>query len=113
MAKTNAQKQRAMRQEALRKWLSNKGLLEKVVDTVEEIDRLACQKIEDFESLDDYVSVVSTAKDKVQILKVGIDARLKMVNKYLPDMTHSAIEADSEDGKFSIVIQSYANKPAE
>ena len=113
MAKTNAQKQRAMRQEELRELLSKKGLIEQVIVDIEKLDELANPKIEDFESAEDYIAVLSTAKDKAGIIKIAIDSRMKVVNKYLPDLRHSEIVGDGDDGALTIKLVSYADKLTE
>lgn len=110
MAKTNAQKQRAMRQEELRELLSKKGLIEQVVEDIKKIDELASLDIKDFEDADEYLSAVLTAKDKAGMIKISIDSRMKVVNKYLPDLKHSEIVGDSEDGSITINLTSYADK---
>jgi hypothetical protein len=91
MAETRAQKNRGLRQEALREQLSNQKHVEQVVKNINKIDKLACLKIDDFNDAEEYLAEVQASKDKVQILKVAIESRLKLVNKYLPDLKSTEI----------------------
>ena len=82
MAKTRAQENRAIRQEALREELSNKGLLVHVLDIAKE--------------LQEPDSVLESTD--IQRLKAAADINLKLINKYLPDIKaveHSG-QIDSE-----------------
>jgi hypothetical protein len=97
MAKTRAQMQRALRQEELRTMLAKKGLVEQVVKNLEKIDQL-----------DEECESFSNALKKLQ---VSNDQRMALIKKYLPDMHHSSIEGDSEDGSITINLVSYADKP--
>jgi len=98
MAKTNAQKQRAMRQEELREYLSNQGLVYHVVDTIKEISEL--------DASGEYFD------KEIKKRQVANDQRMSLIKKYLSDMTHASIEGDSEDGAITIKLVSYADKPA-
>ena len=70
--RTRAQRNRAIRQEALREQLEKQKHVEHVIDMV--------QKIADVDK--------DLEPDKVSRLKIAIDAKMKLVNKYLPDMKH-------------------------
>lgn len=96
MAKTNAQKQRAMRQEELRELISKKGLVQQVLVDIEKIDKLADQKIADFDSFEEYTASMTAAKDKANLIKTAIDSRMKLVNKYLPDLKQQEITMEAE-----------------
>ena len=96
MARTRAQENRAIRQEALREQLSNQKLVEKVVDSIKQIDELAGLDIKDFDDPDLYLASVSSAKDKTFIIKTAIDSRLKLINKYLPDLKQTELIGDPE-----------------
>lgn len=98
MAKTNAQKQRALRQDTLREWLSNKCTAQHLVDNLNKIEDLDPESESFANTLNKY--------------KVANEQRLKIMNKYLPDLHHSAIEGDSEDGSITINLVSYADQPA-
>lgn len=97
MAKTNAQKQRAMRQEELRNLLVNKGLIQKVIEDVGKIDELAELKVKDYNKVEEYLAELSTAKDKASIIKIAVDSRLKLINKYLPDVKSIELTGDEEN----------------
>lgn len=99
MAKTNAQKQRAMRQEKLREYLANQGLLSHVVETIKNISELD--------------PTDQSFTNKLKQKEVLNNQRMALIKKYLPDLSHTSIEPDTEDGKFTITIQSYADKPTE
>jgi len=79
MAMTRAQKNRSIRQEALREELSNKGLLQKVLEDIEKLGRL-----------DDELDPT-----KVNRIKIGIDSRLKLISKYLPDLKATEITGEA------------------
>jgi len=80
MAKTRAQLNRKIRQDALRDQLETKGLLQKVIDTVEEIADLG-------KTMDQH---------ELNRLKTANEQRLKMVNKYLPDLKAVEISGDED-----------------
>jgi hypothetical protein len=81
MAATNAAKQRTMRQEQLRELLSKKGLVEKVLDTAIKLDEQGA-------------SMEST---ELQALKASADLRLKLINKYLPDLKSQELTGEGGD----------------
>lgn len=70
MAQTVAAKNKSIRQEALREWLSNKGLLDKVLDNTKKMEEQA-------KGMD---------PQELQGLKYATDTRLRLVSKYLPDL---------------------------
>jgi len=78
MAKTRAQQNRAIRQEALREQLANQGHIQHVVDCAE---KLGEPKI---------------GSSEVTRLKAKAELHLKLVEKYLPSI--KAIEHTGEDG---------------
>lgn len=80
MAARLADRNRAMRKDALREKLSNGKHLQHVVDMAEKIADLG-------QPLDN---------DQLQRLKVAIDTKLRLINKYLPDV--KSIELTGEDG---------------
>jgi len=71
MAKTRAQENRAIRQEALREQLSKQKHMEHVVDSIRKVEEL---KDDDLSSLE------------LQRYKLIIDTRLSLMKKYLPDV---------------------------
>lgn len=80
MAKTRAQQNRAMRQEALREWLSEKCTAQHLVDNIRKIEEL------DPDS--------STFTNELSKLKTANEQRLKILNKYLPDLKSAEITGD-------------------
>lgn len=72
MAQTRAQKIRAERQEQLRDYLASRGLIDHVLDLT--------AKMEELEGSSE------TAQFDLQKLKSSADTRLKLINKYLPEM---------------------------
>ncbi len=73
---SRADANKAIRQEALREQLANKGLLQKVIEDAEKIANLD-------EELDHL---------EVTRLKAAADLRLKVINKYLPDLKSAELE---------------------
>lgn len=80
MAATSAAKNRKMRQEALREFLSNQKLVEKVIDNARKMEEQA----------------VEMTSHELQALKHATDTRMKMISKYLPDL--KAVEHTGEGG---------------
>lgn len=76
----NKQRQKAMRQEQLREYLSSRNLIEHVVGLA---DKLSDQTQE-------------IPSDMVARHKIAIDTKLKLINKYLPDL--KAVELTGEGG---------------
>lgn len=81
MPETRAQKNRAIRQEALREQLQQQGHVQHIVDILE---KLKDPKQE--------VDQQMTAR-----YKIVIDSKLKLLNKYLPDL--KATEVTGPDGE--------------
>lgn len=75
MAATNAHKQRAIRQDALREWLSEKCTAQHLVDNINKIEEL------DPES--------DTFRNNLDKYRVANEQRLKVLGKYLPDLKSS------------------------
>ena len=67
-----ARENRAIRQEALREWLSEKCTTQHVIETIE--------KIESIDGSDENDST------RLQALKIANDQRIKLIGKYLPDL---------------------------
>ena len=80
MAKTRAQENKAVRQEALREQLSAQGHVQHVID------------------LSDKLIELSDDLDQVQVarLKAGADIKLKLISKYLPDLKQSEITIEAD-----------------
>ena len=82
MAATRANQNRKIRQDALREQLANQKLVEKVIDSINELDKLTSDQ---------------EGKDRAAIIKTGIDARLRLISKYLPDLKSTEITGDSDN----------------
>lgn len=112
MAETRQQSNRRIRQEALREQLAEQCRVQHIIEDLRKIDELAAIKFADFENADEYIASVSSAKDKASIIKIAMDGRLKLLNKYLPDL--KSVEVVDEDGNDalprSITINVVANK---
>lgn len=81
MAKTRAQLNRAVRQEALREQLAQQGHVQHVVEIAEKLS-----------NLDDALD-----SNEVNRLKIVIDTKLKLMNKYIPDLKSTEITGDGGD----------------
>jgi hypothetical protein len=92
MAKTRAQENRAIRQESLREWLSNKCTVQHLVDNIQKI-----------EELDEGEESFTNSLNK---LKVANEQRLKIMNKYLPDIKNVEIANDG-GGELTIKLVDY------
>ena len=80
MAKTAAQKNRAIRQGELREYLAARGGVSYVLDNIEKIEQLA---------------VTSETFDKeLTKHKVANEQRIRLLNKYLPDIKEEHIIND-------------------
>lgn len=97
MAKTRAQENKAIRQDALREQLSGQKHIEKVIDNIKKIETLASSFSGGSGEGDeiDYKEL-QAAQFEVNSLKTANDQRLKLVGKYLPDLKQQeiVIEAD-------------------
>ena len=80
MAATKAATNRKIRQDALRDQLSKQKLVEKVIDNVRKMEEQGA----------------SMESQELNALKAANDARLRLINKYLPDL--KAMELTGEDG---------------
>lgn len=78
MAKTRAQKVRAVNQDELRVFISERNSVKQIIDNIEEIEKLD-------------VSDSNFAKS-LQKYKVANEQRLRLLTKYLPDMKEEHAE---------------------
>ena len=78
MAANNAAKNRAIRQEALRDQLSNQGHVQHIIDIVEK--------------LSDETNEIDA--NMVARYKVAVDTKLKLINKYLPDLKSTELTGE-------------------
>lgn len=83
MAATKAAQNKKIRQEALREWLSNKCTAQHLVDNLEKIEEQAASE--------------EPNMNKVNAYKVANDQRLKILNKYLPDLSNVTLEGDDDN----------------
>lgn len=90
MGKTRAQENRAIRQEALREQLSAQGHVQHVIEICNELNDLTIA----LEPLD------------VQRKSKVIDTKLKLINKYLPDLKNTEISGDG-GGSLTIKVMEY------
>ena len=81
MAQTRAQQNRQIRKDALREQLEQGGHLQHVVDIAQKLSELE-NKLDALE---------------IQRLKSAAELKLKLINKYLPDI--KSIEHTGEDGQ--------------
>lgn len=90
-----ADRNKKLRQEALREQLSNKGLVQQVLEISEKIGDLS----QDLE------------KDKIDRLKIAADLKLKLVNKYLPDLRQTDLDLGvQEDNPINSLIAKVLGK---
>lgn len=78
---SRANANRRIRQEALREQLSNQGHVQHVVDNINKIEDLGG----DLDS------------NEVNRLKIATEQRLRLINKYLPDLKSSEITGEGGD----------------
>lgn len=71
---------REQRQDALREYLSNKCSLEHIIDSIENIEKAA----------------ISMKAQELQGKKIALEARLKLLAKYLPDLKNVEMKGDVE-----------------
>lgn len=89
MAANNPAKQRAMRQEQLRTYLSEKCRLEHVIDNIVKMEREGA----------------SMETNELNAIKYATDARLKLINKYLPELKATEISGEGGDALTVSVIR--------
>ena len=82
---SRADENRAIRQEALREQLSSQGHVQHVIDICEELNTL------------------TTHLEPIEVTrkKIVLDTKLKLINKYLPDLKNTEI---SNDGGGQLII---------
>lgn len=88
MPKTVAQKNRGIRQDALREFLSNQKLIESVLDLAEKIEALEDEKGADLE---------------LKKYKTSAELKLRLISKYLPDVKQVEVEHSGEiNGTYTV-----------
>lgn len=88
---SRANENKALRQEQLRRYLSERGKLDYIFDNLEKIEDLKGNADKENADLDSL---------QIQRLKTANDTRLKLLNKYLPDLKQVEID-DSEKPDYS------------
>ena len=73
MAKTRAQRERGIRQDELRTFIAERGKLSYIFDNLEKIEELDPETDQYFDK-------------RLQQLKIANEQRIRLLNKYLPDM---------------------------
>ena len=80
MAATRAAENRKIRQEALRDQLSSQKLVEKVIDNITKMEQQGA----------------AMEGQELQALKAATESRLKLINKYLPDLKAMELTGDPD-----------------
>lgn len=81
MAATAANKNRKIRQDALREQLGKQKLVEKVLDIAKKFEEHG----------------KSMEASEIQALRASADIRMKLINKYLPDLKSMEISGDEDN----------------
>ena len=84
MPQTRAQKNRQIRKDALRDYIKERGSVQYLFDLIEKIEGL---------NPDSDVFSNDLAK-----YKAALDARVKMIGKYMPDLKAQELDLTSSDG---------------
>lgn len=91
MAATNAAKNRKMRQDTLREYITERGSIQYLFDLIEKIEQL------DPDS--------STFTNELSKYKSALDARIKMAGKYLPDLKSQELTGEGGDALVVSVLK--------
>jgi hypothetical protein len=89
MAANNPAKQRAMRQEQLRTYLSEKCRLEHVINNIIKMEKEGA----------------SMETNELNAIKYATDARLKLINKYLPELKATEVTGEGGEGLTVAVVR--------
>ena len=95
MPATVAQKNKAMRREAVLEVLRNKGLVQKVLETVDKL-----------EELDPAIDSLA-----VQKLQIGINTRLSLIRKFLPDLKATELTGAEGAPLFEKIVRELIERP--
>lgn len=79
MAKTRAQRERGIRQDELRTFIAERGKLSYIFDNLEKIEELDPETDQYFDK-------------RLQQLKIANEQRIRLLNKYLPDIKEEQTE---------------------
>lgn len=88
MAQTRAQANRQIRKDALRDYIKERGSIQYLFDLIEKI-----------EGLDPDSGVFSNDLAKY---RAALDARIKMIGKYMPDLKAQELDMTSSDGSMHL-----------
>lgn len=83
--RSRADENRRIRQEALREQLSNQGHVQHVIDLVRKVEALADQEEGE------------PSAARIGAYRTAIDGRMKLINKFLPDLKASEIDMSLSD----------------
>ena len=97
MAETRAAANRRIRQEALREQLAEQCRVQHVLENIQKVNDLAAIKVTDYESAEEYLAAVASAKDKASIIKIAMDGQFKLLNKYIPDLKQTELIGDPDN----------------
>ena len=89
MAKTRAMMNKEIRQKALREQLASKGLIQKVLENLDIIEGLEVES-------DGETTNALEVKFNLDKLRVSNEQRLKLINKYLPDLKAQEVQLQAE-----------------
>lgn len=90
MAATALHKNRAIRQEALREQLSKQKHVEQVIKNIKKLEKEGA----------------AMETSELSALKTAIDSRLKLVNKYLPDLKSTELTGE---GGGAVAVADYSS----
>lgn len=94
--RNNATKQRQMRQEAMRDQLRAKGLEQHVLDCATKLH-------------DEYKELEAS---QIQALKASAELRMRLMNKYLPDLKSVEHSVDQGDTVMSAILEQISGNSA-
>lgn len=83
--RSHARRRRAERQDVMREYLAERGKLDYVLDNLEKIERQGAEML----------------PQELQALKIANEQRIRLLNKYLPDLKAMEISGD-EDAPLTI-----------
>lgn len=95
MARTRAQENRKIRQDALREQLANQGHLQHVVENLRKIEELKLDTSDESkEGLAKRRNQLQAHNFEINKLKIVNEQRLKLINKYLPDLKSTELTGE-------------------
>lgn len=96
MARTRAQENRKIRQDALREQLANQGHLQHVVENLRKIEELTLKSVDESskEDMAKRRNELQAHNFEINKLKIVNEQRLKLINKYLPDLKSTELTGE-------------------